>query len=69
VKGEDNTSSTPQWLRPVTTLITTIIGAGLGLIIGLIIVTRGLGAGLVVLVLTLLGAAAGKLYAASEDII
>lgn len=66
MKEMENTGNSTEWVNTVIALIATIIGAGFGLGIGVIVISRGIWAGLFVLLLTILGAVAGRFYAASE---
>ena len=67
MKLTDSGRPSPEWVRPIVSLAATLVGAGLGLGIGIIFVSRGFLAGLFVLLLTILGAVAGKFYAAAEN--
>ena len=66
MKEMENTGNSTEWVDTVIALIATIIGAGFGLGIGVIVISWGIWAGLFVLLLTILGAIAGRFYAASE---
>ena len=65
--ASENSGDSPEWIKMLVTVIATVIGAGFGLFIGLLFVSRGFWEGLLVLALTLIGAVAGHLYATSES--
>ncbi len=66
MKDSEKSSESPAWVETLITGIATLIGALFGLGIGIIFVVSGAVAGIFVLLLTVLGAVAGRFYVTGE---
>ena len=66
MKGSEESNESPAWVDTLITGLATLIGAAFGLGIGIIFVVSGAAAGLFVLLLTVLGAVAGRFYVAGD---
>ena len=66
MKGSDKSSDSPAWVDALVTGLATLIGAALGLGVGIVFVVSGPGNGLFVLFLTVLGAVVGRYYIAGD---
>ena len=67
MKESDKSGASSAWISTLVTVIATAVGAYFGLAIGQTFVSGGLGAGVLVLLLTVAGAIVGRYYVGSTQ--